>query len=106
MQLEQNQAQGSAPLGSSLEAPALGDVRSHAIISRSERLIRASFIWPALLVVLFLSIFPLLASLTLALTRINFVKGGFDVQFVGLDNFNKLVFGSSRTHFLGVLRDP
>ncbi len=106
MQLEQDQAQGSTLDGSSLEAPTLGDVRSHAITSRSERLIRASFIWPALLVVLLLSIFPLLVSLTLSLSRIKFVKGGFDVQFVGLDNYNKLVFGSARTHFLGVLRDP
>jgi multiple sugar transport system permease protein len=106
MQLEQEQAQGSAREGSSLEAPVLGDVRSHAITSRSERLIRASFIWPALLVVLLLSIFPLFVSLYLSLARISFVPGGFEVRFVGLDNYRKLLLGSERTHFLGVLRDP
>jgi multiple sugar transport system permease protein len=106
MHWEQQQAQGSAREGSSLEAPALGDVRSHAITSRSERLIRASFIWPALLVVLFLSIFPLYVSLYLSLARISFVPGGFEIRFVGLDNYRKLLLGSERTHFLGVLRDP
>lgn len=106
MQMEQPQAQGSALDGSSLETPAIGDTRSHAIASRSERLIQASFIWPALLVVLFLSIFPLFVSLYLSLARISFVTGGFEVRFVGLDNYRKLLLGSERTHFLGVLRDP
>ena len=63
MQLEQQQAQDSAQAGPSLAAPAELDTRTYAITSRAERLARASFIWPALLVVLFLSIFPLLVSL-------------------------------------------
>jgi multiple sugar transport system permease protein len=59
-----------------------------------------------LLVVLLLSIFPLFVSLYLSLARISFVPGGFEVRFVGLDNYRKLLLGSERTHFLGVLRDP
>lgn len=63
------------------------------------------FILPAVLVVLFLSIFPLLISGYLALSRIRFVAGGFDITFVGLRNFRKLIVGSERRHFLGVSGD-
>src|SRR5689334_22222506 len=106
MQLEQQQAQDSAHPGSSLEAPAELDTRTYAITSRAERLARASFIWPALLVVLFLSIFPLLVSLYLSLSHLEFVKGGFEINFIGLSNYRKLLFGSERTHLLGFLRPP
>lgn len=64
------------------------------------------FIWPAVLVVLFLSIFPLLLSLYMSLTRFKFVKGGFEFRFVGLANYRKLLVGSEQTHFLGSLSAP
>lgn len=64
------------------------------------------FIWPAILVVLFLSIFPLILSLYLSLARLKFVKGGFEVKFVGLANYRKLLAGSQKTHFLGVVANP
>jgi multiple sugar transport system permease protein len=64
------------------------------------------FIWPAVLVVLFLGIFPLLASLYLSLSRLKLVKGGIQITFVGLANFKKLLFGDEQTHFLGVLGKP
>ena len=64
------------------------------------------FIWPAVLVVLFLSIFPLIVSLYLSLSRFKFVKGGFEIKFVGLANFRKLLLGSQQTHFLGVMAEP
>jgi multiple sugar transport system permease protein len=60
------------------------------------------FLLPAVLVVLALSIFPLLISLYISLSRIRFVRGGFDITFVGLANYRKLFFGSQDTHFLGV----
>ncbi len=72
--------------------------------AHQERVARAVFLWPALLVILLLSIFPLLASLYLSLSRLQFVPGGFELDFVGLRNFRTLILGSEKTHFLGVLR--
>jgi multiple sugar transport system permease protein len=66
--------------------------------------VRAAFIWPALLVVLFVSIFPLFASLYISLSRLELARGGFTFQFIGLANFRELLFGGERTHFLGVGR--
>jgi len=64
------------------------------------------FIWPAVLVVLFLSIFPLILSLYLSLSRFKFVKGGFEIKFVGLANYRKLLAGSEKKHFLGLVAEP
>ena len=61
-----------------------------------------AFIWPAVLVVLCLSIFPLVISLYLSLSRLQFVPGGFKITFVGMANYRKLFFGSEQTHFLGL----
>src|SRR5437870_4724747 len=107
MQLEQQQTQGPVVGEPGLEAqiiPSPTELRT--IDSRAERLVRASFIWPALLVVLLLSVFPLLISLYLSLSRLQFVKGGFDVRFVGLENYRKLLFGSGQSEFLGVAQPP
>lgn len=62
------------------------------------------FILPAVLIVLFLSIFPLLLSAYLSLSRIKVVKGNTETQFVGLKNFEKILFGSGRGEFVGVLK--
>jgi multiple sugar transport system permease protein len=61
----------------------------------------AVFIMPAVLVVLAMSIFPLLISLYLSLSRFRFVKGGFELKFIGLLNYKKLLLGSEQFHFLG-----
>jgi len=58
------------------------------------------------LVVLFLSIFPLIISLYLSLARFKFVKGGFEIKFAGLANYRKLLLGSEKRHFLGVMAAP
>jgi ABC-type sugar transport system permease subunit len=62
---------------------------------------RYVLILPAVVIVLVLSIFPLLVSLYLALSRFKFVKGGFEITFVGPKNFEKLLAGSEQRHFLG-----
>jgi multiple sugar transport system permease protein len=64
------------------------------------------FLWPAVLVVLLLAVFPLILSLYLSLSRLKFVKGGFDIKFIGLANYRKLIAGSEKTHFLGVFSEP
>lgn len=61
------------------------------------------FILPAILIVLFLSIFPLLLSVFLSLSRIKAVKGGVEINFIGLKNFNKILFGSEKGEFVGVV---
>jgi multiple sugar transport system permease protein len=76
--------------------------RLYGLISQKERLSQSSFLWPAVLALLFLSIFPLIISLYLSLARFDLAKGGFKLTFIGLANYRKLLFGSERTHFLGL----
>ncbi|MBI3976247.1 MAG: sugar ABC transporter permease [Armatimonadetes bacterium] len=64
---------------------------------------RSLFLLPAVLMLVFLSIFPLFVSLYLSLTRFQFVPGGFRLAFVGLANYRKLIVGIEREHFLGAL---
>ena len=73
----------------------------HIIISTAERLAGSVFILPTVLALLFLSIFPLIASLYVSLARFKIAKGGFTLTFVGLDNYQKLFLGSEQTHLLG-----
>src|SRR5688572_12583768 len=73
---------------------------------RSDAAARWVFIWPTVVVILFLSIFPLVASLTLAFSELVFARGRIEVDFVGLQNFQILLFGTERTHLLGLLKPP
>jgi multiple sugar transport system permease protein len=73
---------------------------------QSERLVSAAFIWPAVLLVLFVSIFPLFAALYLSFSDVELVRGGFDIHWIGLDNFRELFSGSLKSEFLGVSRAP
>ena len=75
-------------------------------ISPSERFAPAAFILPAVLVVLFVSIFPLILSLFLSLSRLRFQSGGLELQFVGLDNYRKLLLGNEQKVLFGVLSEP
>jgi len=75
-------------------------------ISRSEQLAPAAFILPAVLVVLFISIFPLILSLFLSLSRLRFQAGGLELQFVGLDNYRKLLLGNEQKVLFGTLSEP
>ncbi len=60
------------------------------------------FILPSVLMILAFSIFPLLLSAYLALSRFQLGPGGYQIHFVGLANFAKLLVGSEQYHFLGV----
>lgn len=63
--------------------------------------IRSVLLLPSILIVLLLSVFPLIVSLYLSFARVNFVAGGVEVTFVGLSNYQKLLFGSQQRHLLG-----
>src|SRR3954453_4870269 len=113
MQLEREQPPGpiagadlAVPALTTLEAEMVPSIQSHTITSRGERWAQASFVWPALLVVLVLSIFPLLVSLYLSLSYLEFVPGGFNLRFIGLDNYTTLITGSEKSHLLGLLKPP
>ncbi len=84
-------------------APVTGRVRA---AGWAERQATTSFVLPAVLLLFFLSIFPLLVSAYLSLTRFLFVPGGFALRWVGLANYQKLLVGLERSHFLGVQRPP
>ena len=100
---------GTAPGSTSSEAglgvPAHDRQRS-ADEWRNPRGARNAFLWPTLLVVLLLAIFPMVASLGLALSNLQLVQGGFQIKFIGLTNFSNLFFGADRTQFLGQFRPP
>jgi multiple sugar transport system permease protein len=70
--------------------------------ARLDRGAGAVFILPAVVVILAFSIFPLLTSLYVSLSRLAFSQGGVELKFVGFDNYAKLLFGIDRPHFLGV----
>jgi multiple sugar transport system permease protein len=59
------------------------------------------FIWPAVVMILVFSIFPLVASFIMALSRIRLRGGSYNVRFVWFQNFEKQLFGSEQWHFLG-----
>ncbi len=59
------------------------------------------FLTPAVVLILVFSIFPLLASLVLAFSRVRFTGGGFRMRFAGWRNFDKQLFGSEQFHLLG-----
>ena len=72
----------------------------------SEKAAGNIFILPAVLVVLFLAVFPLIGSAYMSLTRFKFVKGGFEFKWVGLANYERLLAGTEKTHFLGKQSSP
>ena len=67
---------------------------------------RNVFIWPSLLVILALSIFPLVISLYLSLSRLEFTPDGIDISFLGFNNYQTLLFGSEQSHLIGVMKTP
>ncbi|HKJ61499.1 MAG TPA: hypothetical protein VKA94_05835, partial [Hyphomicrobiales bacterium] len=56
---------------------------------------------PAVLVVLTFALFPLIISAYLSLIRFALAPGGFKLTFVGLKNYDRLLFGSQQYHLLG-----
>lgn len=66
----------------------------------------ASFVLPAVLFILFLAIFPLIISLYVSLSRLQFVRGGIQLNFVGLSNYSKLIVGLDQSIFLGTFGKP
>jgi multiple sugar transport system permease protein len=97
-------AAGPASPRPGLPASARGrDSPEHRLAGWPERLAPGVFLLPAVLIVLAMSIFPLIVSLYLSLSRFKLAKGGFTVDFIGTLNYRKLLFGSQQFHLLGKL---
>ncbi|HEX7473585.1 MAG TPA: sugar ABC transporter permease, partial [Candidatus Limnocylindrales bacterium] len=73
---------------------------------RSDGAARWLFIWPAVVLILVLSLFPLVASVALSFSKLAFNPGGVSLDFIGFFNYQQLLFGLERSHFLGVLKSP
>jgi multiple sugar transport system permease protein len=59
------------------------------------------FITPAVVLILIFAIFPTFYSIVFALSRVRFTADGLSFRFVGLQNFEKQLFGTDQNHFLG-----
>lgn len=77
-----------------------GDLRGR-LDAWLDRKAHVVFIMPAVLVVLAFSLFPLVVSLYLSLVRFRLAPGGYQLNFIGLANYDKLLLGSEQWHFLG-----
>jgi multiple sugar transport system permease protein len=81
--------------------PALAAAPAPSLAEWIDRHSGALMVLPAVLVVLAFAVFPLIVSLYLSLIRFAIVAGGFKLTFVGLFNYNKLIFGSQQYHLVG-----
>lgn len=83
------------------------DMSFRARLSRSlERSSPNVLLLPAIILVLFLSIFPLIVSLLLSFSRFQFVAGGYSIRYIGFANYIKLFSGSEQRKFLGAFDAP
>lgn len=58
---------------------------------------------PAVVILLCFSIFPLIASGLMSLSRFSLAAGGYNIRFTGFSNFKKILFGSEQFHLIGTL---
>jgi len=95
--------QGPAPAQPGLDSLPNNIEAPLKLAGRFERSAPAVFLMPAVLLVLFISILPLILSLYLSLVQLTFVKGGFKLNFVGLGNYYNLLIGLNKSETLGVV---
>lgn len=63
------------------------------------------FLLPTVLLILAFSLFPLVVSAWLSLSRFKLAAGGYDIRYIGWLNFKKLFTGSQQFHFLGTFTE-
>ncbi len=96
--MENMQTRNSAPLDN---VPVISSNMKSSQVRSHETTAKFAFLLPTIVIVLFLSIFPLIISLFLSFTRVTFVRGGINIVFVGFKNYEKLLFGSNQRHLIG-----
>ncbi|MEM6530597.1 MAG: sugar ABC transporter permease, partial [Chloroflexota bacterium] len=97
MEAKRDTAQVSVPVTERDAA----DAAKPSLFERLEDLAPTLLLWPAVIIVLFLAIFPLFVSLYLSLSRVQLVRGGYEIEFIGLNNYERLLRGSGSRNFLG-----
>lgn len=75
-------------------------------LDRIDRAAPAVFLLPAVLIVLLMSIFPLVLSIYLSMSRLRFEAGKTVLDFVGFDNYAKFLFGNEQSVLIGTLSTP
>ena len=70
-----------------------------------DRQARTLFVMPAVVMILVFSIFPLIATFILSLSRVRLRGGGYRIRYVGTRNYEKQLFGSEQWHFLGTFEE-
>ena len=80
--------------------------KQEQLSANSDDSARLVLLLPTIFIVLVLSIFPLIVSSVLSFTSVRFVRGSINVEYVGLANYNKLLFGSQQRHLIGKLANP
>jgi multiple sugar transport system permease protein len=94
------------PSGSALRSRATRRATDTLGAWRSDGAARWLFIWPAVLLILALSVFPLVASIALSVSQLAFSEGGVHLDFTGITNYQQLLFGLQGSEFIGVLKTP
>ena len=82
-------------------AAPLNVMKNAALTDWLDRQAGRVFILPAVIVILGFSLFPMLISAWLSLTRFSLESGGYALKFIGAANYRKLLTGSEQFHFLG-----
>jgi multiple sugar transport system permease protein len=102
----QERTQGPAPAGPGPGLSATPTGLSDRLTQWLDQRSSYAFLLPAVVVILCLSLFPLVLSLYVSLVRLQFVKGGIQLTFVGFNNYAKLLVGIDHVHFLGQQAPP
>lgn len=106
MQVSDKQPQGPEQSGPGLEASIVRKIKPRGLSHRLEKSAGSAFLMPAVIIILVLAIFPLVISAALSFSRLKFVKGGYEINWVGLANYKKLLVGTQQSHFLGAIGEP
>ena len=83
--------------GNSPAAPTTRETWSEWLDKRSGTV----FIAPAVILILVFAIFPTIASLVIAVSRVKLTNDGFSFRFVWFKNFSKQFLGNDQIHLLG-----
>ncbi len=106
MQVNKNGPQGPGGKNPGLGAHTVTRKRRQRFADYLEKSAGSAFLMPAIIIILFLAIVPLVLSAAMSFSRIKFIKGGFEINWVGPANYKKLLLGTEQSHFLGVFGKP
>ena len=92
---------GEDPVAAGVDDVTAAARRGPRLAEWFDRQARTLFVMPAVVMILVFSIFPLIATFMLSLSRVRLRGGGYQIRYVGTRNYEKQLFGSEQWHFLG-----